>query len=149
MAVTSCPVCVTPSATTPLSAHMMTSPFFSSVYSADLLIPAILITASSSFPRLNNGFATIFHRCLAASLLFSSAGQIFSICSFNFSSLLFALLFSIVLHSLLYICSSSVRVSMRILIITVHSHVNRSADWHGGCKYCPECISSISKGDSK
>ena len=34
-------------------------------------------------------------------------------------------------------------------IVTVHSHVNHSADWHGGCTYCLECISPIAKGDSK
>ena len=34
-------------------------------------------------------------------------------------------------------------------LVTVHSHVNHSADWHGGCTYCLECISPIAKGDSK
>ena len=33
--------------------------------------------------------------------------------------------------------------------VTVHSHVNHSADWHGGCTFCPECISPIAVGDSK
>ena len=33
--------------------------------------------------------------------------------------------------------------------VTVHSHVNHSADWHGGYTFCPECISPIAVGDSK
>ena len=33
--------------------------------------------------------------------------------------------------------------------VTVHSHVNHSADWHGGCTFCPECISPIAVDDSK
>lgn len=36
-----------------------------------------------------------------------------------------------------------------IFFIIVHSHVNHSADWHGGCTFCPECISPIAVGDSK
>jgi len=27
--------------------------------------------------------------------------------------------------------------------VTVHSHVNHSADWHGGCTFWLECISEI------
>ena len=38
---------------------------------------------------------------------------------------------------------------LRNLLVTVHSHVNHSADWHGGCTFWTECISSIAKGDSK
>ena len=34
-------------------------------------------------------------------------------------------------------------------IVTVHSHVNHFADWHGGCTYCFECISPIAKGDGR
>ena len=37
----------------------------------------------------------------------------------------------------------------KIALVTVHSHVNHPADWHGGCTYCLECISPIAKGDSK
>ena len=40
-------------------------------------------------------------------------------------------------------------ITPRINTVTVHSHVNHSADWHGGCTFCPECISPIAVGDSK
>ena len=67
IAVTSCPVWVTPSETTPLSAQKISKPFFLISKSASLRIPAIRITASSSFPKLNSGFATVFHRLFACS----------------------------------------------------------------------------------
>ena len=34
-------------------------------------------------------------------------------------------------------------------MVAVHSHVNHFADWHGGCTFCPECISPIAQGDFK
>ena len=82
-AVTSCPVCVTPSSTTPLSAHMMTRPFLSKLYAGLPFIPAIFVTASSNFPRLNKGFAICFHRFFACAAAFWSGGQICSRYSFS------------------------------------------------------------------
>ena len=35
------------------------------------------------------------------------------------------------------------------VFVTVHSRVNHSADWHGGCMFWLECISPIAKGDLK
>ena len=78
IAVTSCPVCVTPSSTTPLSAHIMISPRFRSSKSEVPLIPAIWITASSRLPRLNSGFPTVIQCARASSIAFSSSGFIFS-----------------------------------------------------------------------
>ena len=75
--VTSWPVWVTPSSTTPWSAHMTARALFSrGIRSAFPRIPAIFIMSSSRIPRLPMGFATEFHRSLAASMAFWSAGRI-------------------------------------------------------------------------
>ena len=76
IAVTSCPVCVTPSATTPLSAHIISTARRPSVTSAVPVMPAIFTTASSKSPKLCSGFATISHRSLAVCIAVSSGGQI-------------------------------------------------------------------------
>ena len=57
-AVTSCPVWVTPSATIPLSAHMITIHFLSRENSSRLFTPAMRQISSSNTPKLFNGFAT-------------------------------------------------------------------------------------------
>ena len=49
-----------------------------------LRIPAILVTASSSLPRLFSGFPTVFQCSAARSLLLPSAGSIFSSTSSSF-----------------------------------------------------------------
>ena len=75
--VTSWPVWVTPSSTTPWSAHMTASALFSTgIRSALPRIPAIFIMSSSMIPRLPMGFATEFHRSRAASMALRSAGRI-------------------------------------------------------------------------
>ena len=95
IAVTSCPVWVTPSETTPLSAQKISKPFFLISSSALLRIPAIRITASSSFPRLNSGFATVFHRLFASSSHNFSTGFIILNFSINNLSFLFIDIFCI------------------------------------------------------
>ena len=67
-AVTSWPVCVTPSATTPLSAHMMTRAFFSISISGSAWIPAIRTIFLSKTPRLPSGFATWLQRSWARAM---------------------------------------------------------------------------------
>ena len=62
IAVTSCPVCVTPSSTTPLSAHITTTARFLRFTLGFLVIPAILITTSSNRPKPLSGFAILFQR---------------------------------------------------------------------------------------
>ena len=76
IAVTSCPVWVTPSSTTPLSAHMATTARLEISKSALPVIPAMRTTASSSKPRLPKGFATAFQRRTAASSPVREAGVI-------------------------------------------------------------------------
>ena len=87
IAVTSCPVCVTPSSTTPLSAHIAISARFLSSTSAFPVIPAIRIICSSSFPRLCNGFAIEFHFFRAVSIATLSRFSIPSIIIPSSSSL--------------------------------------------------------------
>ena len=65
MAVTSWPVWVTPSATTPLSAHMTTTARRERSTSGLPVMPAMRITASSSAPRLPRGLAMESHRAFA------------------------------------------------------------------------------------
>ena len=113
IAVTSCPVWVTPSDTTPLSAQKISNPFFLISKSAFLRIPDIRITASSSFPKLNSGLATVFHRFFACSSHAFSTGFIilnFSISNLSFSFIdifsffvAFLLLSVIVLSAFLFI----------------------------------------------
>ena len=81
VAVTSCPHWVTPSSTTPLSAHMMTSAFRSICTSPVRWIPAIWINAFSSRPRLPNGFPSPSQCCFAAAMAATSTGRIFCIVS--------------------------------------------------------------------
>ena len=76
MAVTSWPVWVTPSATTPLSAHMTTTARRERSTSGLPVMPAMRITASSSAPRLPRGLAMESHRAFARSMAFRSAGTI-------------------------------------------------------------------------
>ena len=64
---------------------------------------------------------------------------------FSLSNLLFFLTYTLFLH--FWNPNSSVMEDK--FQVTVHSHVNHSADWHGGCTFCPECISPIAVGDSK
>ena len=65
MAVTSCPVWVTPWATTPLSAHMTTTARRDRSTSGLPVMPATRITASSRSPRLPRGLAMESHRAFA------------------------------------------------------------------------------------
>ena len=76
MAVTSCPVWVTPSSTTPLSAHITIRAFSSIFTSGSPVIPAIRMMCSSSFPKLCSGFAIEFHCFFACSMACSSSGLI-------------------------------------------------------------------------
>ena len=71
-AVTSGPVCVTPSATTPLSAHSTATQRGSMATSALPWMPAMRSTMRSSSPRLPRGFATLAQRLCAACIAPSS-----------------------------------------------------------------------------
>ena len=66
LAVTSAPVCVTPSATTPLSAHITATQRGASATSALPWMPAMCSTAFSSAPRLPSGLATRAQRACAS-----------------------------------------------------------------------------------
>ena len=74
MAVTSWPVWVTPSATTPLSAHITTTARLPRSTLGLPVMPAMRMTASSRRPRLLSGWATASQWVLAADMAARSAG---------------------------------------------------------------------------
>ena len=76
IAVTSCPVWVTPSSTTPLSAHMATRAFFPRFTFSSPVIPTICVIKSSIFPRECKGLAMLSHRLLAVFIFSSFRGFI-------------------------------------------------------------------------
>ena len=82
-AVTSCPVCVTPSSTTPLSAQNTTSAFFPIRTFSVPEMAASFCTSSSSTPRLPRGFATWLQRRPHRSKAPLSAGTIRTASSAN------------------------------------------------------------------
>ena len=73
IAVTSLPVCVTPSATTPLSAQNMATQRRDMSTFALPVSAAVFITLSSSLPRLPSGFAMLSQRRFANTAAFMSA----------------------------------------------------------------------------
>ena len=75
-AVVSCPVWLTPSATTPLSAQKMTNAFLRISGSAVPCIAEMRTSISSSAPSPYKGFAIRFQRALHADAAFSSGGLI-------------------------------------------------------------------------
>ena len=75
-AVTACVVCVTPSATTPLSAQKIRTAFFRGGRFAVPVMPASCTTRSSSRPRLCRGLAIASQCCRAASIAAESSGEI-------------------------------------------------------------------------
>ena len=113
IAVTSCPVWVTPSETTPLSAQKISKPFFLISKSAFLRIPAIRITASSSFPKLNNGFATVFQCLFACSSQDFSTG--FIILNFSINNLSFSFI-DIFSFFVVFLSSSTIVMSAFLII---------------------------------
>ena len=76
MAVTSWPVWVTPSATTPLSAHMATTAFWERSTLGSPVMPAMRMMSRSSMPRLFRGWAMESQRRWTSAIAFSSTGPI-------------------------------------------------------------------------
>ena len=108
IAVTSCPDCVTPSSTTPLSAHITTSAFLSRWILSFPVIPAIRTRASSSLPRLCSGFAIESQCCLHRSIASCDGFLIFS----NVSSRIMIVLYSSISCKLFCFVSSRTHVRL-------------------------------------
>ena len=83
MAVTSCPVWVTPSFTTPLSPHMTTIALGRRLTARLPEAAAMRMISSSRTPRLPKGLATLSQRCFACCLSAWRAGLMLFIASFN------------------------------------------------------------------
>ena len=98
-AVTSCPVWVTPSSTTPLSAHIVIRPFLSSFTREVRCMPAICIIISSSLPRLCRGCAIAFQRFCASSMAPLSGACIRLTVSSRRPSYRFSFLSSLIPHA--------------------------------------------------
>ena len=83
MAVTSCPVWVTPSFTTPLSPHITTIALGRRLTARLPEAAAMRMISSSRTPRLPKGLATWSQRCFACCLSAWLAGLMLFIASFN------------------------------------------------------------------